>query len=349
MSRSFVWALLASVLFVLVGCKEEYLTPEEVRSQLEDPTGTVDDSSLPTLADDWFGAGDAFAAEDMAGSIKSSQSRRAKRGRPLDVLLAPEVLDSALSYGAASTVVDIFCVTDLVMDISEYDDCERGDTCEVELTIDSCILRLGDNGDELASGSITFTLTETTTAEYDRGELKITFDAWEYTDGGYVDHTDGILALEVTEYKDVDRDEVIYSVDLVRKIIDPDEDGVFSDGATWEGRARAAMRITTLVTGITESATLEILCWVDEGDDGTHEDSLVILLDYTSTQLTEQVQTSTVTLQVKGTNGNFTCTWTSAVNDRSESVTTYHSEGECVDDDTGETFSWNGTHTVTES
>ncbi len=349
MSRSFVWALLASLLFNLVGCKEEYLTPEEVRVQLEDPTGSVDDSSLPTLADDWFGAGDAFAAEDMAGAIKTSQSRRTRRGRPLDILLAPEVLDSALSYGVASTAVDIFCVTDLVTDISEYDDCDRGDTCEVELTIDSCILRIGDNGDELASGSITFTLTETSTSEYDRGELKITFDAWEYTEGDNVDHTDGILALEVTEYKNVDKDEVIYSVDLARKLIDPDEDGLMSDGAIWEGRSRAAMRITSLVTANAESATLEILCWVDIGDDGTHEDTLVVLMDYTSVQLTPEVQRSAVTLQVKGTNGSFTCSWTSSVNDRAENSTTYHSEGECVDDDTGETFSWNGTHTVTES
>ena len=69
-------------------------------------------------------------------ALKSSQSRRRRTGTPLDILVAPEVLDQALSYGAASTVYDIFCVTDLITDIQEFDECDSGETCEVELTID---------------------------------------------------------------------------------------------------------------------------------------------------------------------------------------------------------------------
>ncbi|GEM_PF-856868 len=348
MSRTPVFALALVLLTVFSGCnRTETLTPEEVRAQLDDPSGTVDDGSMVAIADDWFSAGEAFEAEDMASVLKTSQSRRARTGTPLDVLLAPEVLDHVLSYGVGSTVVDIFCVTDLITDINEFDDCETGDTCEVELTIDSCILRLGDDGDDNADGKIVFTLSETTTPEYDRGELSIEFEAWQYTDGDRVDYTDGLIALELTEWKTEDRDEIIYSVDLTRKHIDPDEDGVFTDGSFWENRARAAMRLTTLDTGPTQTVTLEILSFVDLGNDGTHEDTLVITLDYTETQVSTDVEAASLTLQVRGSNGSFTCSWHGAVAEQTEDTTGYHSEGTCVDDDTGETFSWDGTHVVT--
>lgn len=348
MSRAVVIALVSACLTTFVGCnKTETLTPEEVRAELDNPSGSVDDGSMVAIADDWFGAGSAFEAEDMAGILKTSQSRRARTGTPLDVIVAPEVLDNALNFGAASTVVDIFCVTDLITDISEFDDCETGTTCEVELTIDSCILRLGDDGDDLAKGSITFTLSETTTAEYNRGELSIEFEDWQYSSGQIVDYTDGLIALEFTEWLTEDRDEIIYSVDLTQKNINPDEDGVFTDGATWENRARAAMRITTLSEGATESATLELLAFVDIGNDGTQEDTLVITLDFTTTEVSDAVDSASLTLQVRGSNGSFTCSWQGAVAEQTEDTTGYHSEGTCVDDDTGETFNWNGTHTVT--
>jgi hypothetical protein len=348
MSSRLFFSIIIAALSVTVGCnKSETLTPEQVRAQLDDPTGSVDDGSMIAIADDWFGAGSALEAEDMAGVLKTSQSRRRRTGTPLDVILAPEVLDHALSFGVGSTIVDIFCVTSLIADIQEFDDCETGDTCEVEFTIDSCILRIGENGDPEAAGSITFTLSETSTAEYDRGELSIEFDGWQFTDGNVVDYTDGLLALEVTEWKTEDRDEIIYSVDLIQKHIDPDEDGLFSDGATWENRARAAMRLTTLTEGATDSVTLEILCFVDLGNDGTQEDTLVITLDYTQTQVSTDVTSATLTLQVRGTNGSFTCSWQGAIDEQGEDTTGYHSEGTCVDDETGETFNWNGTHTVT--
>ncbi len=347
MSFRLFTTLVFAALTALVGCKGEYLTPEEVRAQLENPSGSVDDGSMVAIADDWFNAGDAFDAEDMAGALKSSQSRRRRTGTPLDILVAPEVLDQALSYGAASTVYDIFCVTDLITDIQEFDECDSGETCEVELTIDSCILRLGDEGDDNAKGSIIFTLSETTTDEYERGELSIEFDGWQYTEGDRVEYTDGILALEITEWLTEDREEIIYSVDLTQKLIDPEEDGVFSDGAFWEARSRAAMRLTTLVTGATDSVTLEILCFVDIDNDGSQEDTLVITLDYTHTQVSSEVDSVSATLQVRGTNGSFTCSWHGAVAERDEDTTGYHSEGSCVDDETGESFSWDGTHTVT--
>lgn len=348
MTSRLLSVLVLAGLTALVGCnKTETLTPAEVRAQLEDPSGSVDDGSMVAIADDWFGAGEAFEAEDMASVLKSSQGRRARTGTPLDVLVAPEVLQQAMHFGAASTVVDIFCVTDLITDINEFDDCETGENCEVELTIDSCILRLGENGDDNAGGKITFTLSETTTSEYDRGVLSIEFEGWEYTEGERVDYTDGLLALEFTDWKTEERDEIIYSVDLTRKHIDPDQDGVFTDGATWENRARAAMRLTTLQQAQTESVTLEILSFVDLGNDGTQEDTLVILLDYTQTQVSTDVESASVTLQVRGTNGSFTCAWHGAIADQSETTTGYHSEGTCTDDSTGETFTWNGTHTVT--
>ncbi len=348
MTRTFIVTLLSTALTFFVGCNQtEPLTPEQVRAELESPSGTVDDTSMVAIADDWFDAGDAFESEDMAGVLKSSQSRRARTGTPLDVLVAPEVLDQALNFGAASTIVDIFCVTDLITDISEFDDCESGETCEVELTIDSCILRLGDDGDEHADGSITFTLSETTTSEYNRGELSIEFEGWQYSDVDHVAYTDGLLAIEFTEWLTEDREEIIYSVDLTQKHINPDEDGMFSDGAIWENHARAAMRITTLSEGNTESGTLELLSFVDINNDGTMEDTLVVTLDLTFTDVSDAVDAASLTLEVRGTNGSYTCSWQGAVSEQTENSTSYHSEGSCVDNTTGETFSWNGTHTVT--
>ncbi len=348
MTRTFAFALVAAALSIFVGCdRTETLTPEQVRAELENPSGTVDDGSMVAIADDWFGAGTAFEAEDMAGVLKTSNSRRVQRtGTPLDVVLDPDVVGQALSYGVGSTVVDIFCVTDLITDIQEFDDCETGDTCEVELTIDSCILRLGDGGDEHAEGSITFTLSQTTTTEYDRGELSIEFDSWMYTDGDHVDYTNGLIAVEVTEWKTQELDEVIYSVDLTRKYVNPDEDGLFSDGAYWENRARAAMRLSFLEEGATETATLEVLSFVDIGNDGDLEDTLVITLDFTHTEVSDAVDSASLTLQVRGTNGSFTCSWHGAVAEQTEERTGYHSEGTCVDDETGETFTWDGTHFV---
>ncbi len=344
MSRIGPVALFLAALVPLVGCNAGPLTADQVRYELDNPTAAVGDDTMALITDDVADASSTFAAEDMAGAVRSSQTARMTAPRAFDPLLDPAVLDQAISGAVGSTVLDIFCLSGLLVAASEFDECEQGMTCEVELTIDSCVLRVGEDGDENASGKIVFTLEESTTPEYDRGTLSIEWKAWQYTDGDHIAHLDGLISLEVTDYHDELREEVIYSVDLVAQELDPSA-GRFEDDVLAEGHVKAAMRITTYEDDTVESVTLEVLAYVDEDNDGVDDATLVIEFDLTSTALDDQVTATDATLTVRGTNGSWTCTW-EALEIDGEAATTTHSQGVCIDDATGETFSWEGRSSV---
>ncbi len=332
------------IALLFIACDTGPLSADDVREHLDNPTAIVDADTMALINDDVADASASFDAEAMAGAVKSSQSARVSAPRAFDPLLDPEVLDQAISGAVGSTALDILCVTGLLVEISEFDECEQGMTCEVELTIDSCVLRVGDDGDEHADGKIVFTLTETAGPEFDQGTLSIDWQGWQVTDGDHIAWLDGLLELQVTTWHHEVREEIIYSADLTARLLDPNA-GRFEDDVLDEDHVRAAMRITSLEEGATETVTLEVLAWVDADGDGREEETLVIAFDVSTTTLSDQVTSTEASLTVRGTNGAWTCTW-EALEIDGEDQTATRSSGECVDHATGETFSWEGRTTT---
>lgn len=323
-------------LLALVACGPGYLTPEEVRDYIANPTGTVDESSMGLVADDYFAAQQGMGAGMLGFGVQSDQ-----RGSDGGGITAGTALGMGLPTVQKGTAGDVFCVTNLVAQLATYDACSRGDSCDVDLTIDSCLFRVGDEGDELADGKLHFSLTEDTNADFDRGTLLLEFEGWEYTlEDGLVDRTDGILGFEYTDYKTRSLSETILSVDIERAHIDPAQDTLFNNGHVWDQRASAAVMASFEELEDGETASLDILAFT--GSESEELDEWVVMgFDYESTWASDTSATFDATMTVTGSNGSFECVW-SAQADQDAGTSTYTSEGVCTDED-GDTVEWNNT------
>ncbi len=306
--------------WMLAACGPAPMDADTIRELLDHPDGEVDATTMPQLADDLFGAGESLEAEDTAFWVKDDVA------------------------GRRSVIGDIFCVADLVSEIAAFDSCQEGQDCTVELTIDGCIVRMA--GDEHADGKLTFTLSHSQDADGDHSSLELAFDRWRQSaDEGLVGETHGVLAVEGFHAADGSQDELLYATDLRLRTIDPAEDGLFTNGVTWERHARAGMRLTTWSESATDGALLEVLAFVDPDGDGEADRAVVVELD---AQHIDLGPTDVLDLEmgVRGTNGRFSCTFHAAVTDRGPDLTGYRASGTCVDEATGETFEWEGEQSV---
>jgi hypothetical protein len=320
------------------GCGPGYLTPDLVREHLENPKGMVDKNTVGRVAPDFFGAKEASLAEQGAFFTKSSQSGEGSGSNIAMGIVQNGTFSEALATGVIEDVGDVFCAASLIAAIASFDDCDRGENCEAELEIDSCVLRIGDEGDERARGKLKFFIKNTTSGEFDRGELRIEFEDWETTrNEEMLNHLEGILAIETTEYNSEEREEVIMSSDLLSQILRI-ERGFFDDGVEWASRLTAALRFSEITEGSTTTGKLEVLAFVDETDD-TRDESVAIVFESQSHQLSDTASLTEATLEVVGSNGSFSCVFNEAEEERADGVTVYTSSGDCVDED-GETFSF---------
>ena len=317
----------------LVACGPGYLTPDQVREHLDNPSGSVDPGSLGNIADDYFDAQMGMNAQDLAFFIKSDQGG-GSRGRAQRV--AGMVGTAPLAKGTAG---DIFCATTLVAQVASFDTCKDDGNCEAELSIDACVLRLGEDGDQNASGKLHFTLTEETTDALDRGTMQVEFDKWETTvqSPDIIDHLDGILAFEYTDYKLENRAETIMSLDLLNKQVDQGATGLFRSGVVYEHRSTAALRASFAETETGEMASLEILAFTDQ----ELMESLNLQFDYQATWLSDTHSVFDASMTVLGENGMFTCLWSSELVEQSAELHSYSSAGVCTDE-SGESFEWSG-------
>ncbi|HEY4220830.1 MAG TPA: hypothetical protein VGO62_05790, partial [Myxococcota bacterium] len=179
------FALVLGVVVALVGavgCNNR-LTPDQVRDQLDHPKGTVSKDTMARITGDLFQAGHATSVEGLANLLKTNQSA------PSGANAIPGV-----QAGVLEDTGDAFCVGGLVASIATFDGCKEGKDCHGDLTIDSCVLRIGDPGaDEAAQGKIEFKVDSTHTAGEDKTDLTLQFDGWEQTDGdaAKLDSVDG--------------------------------------------------------------------------------------------------------------------------------------------------------------
>ena len=90
----------------------------------------------------------------------------------------------------------------------------------------------------------------------------------------------------------------------------------------------------------TNTGALEILAFVDEN--GAHQDSVVLTIEGQSRDLGDK-ELAQLTLDLKGANGEFTCSWKGAEEQVGTNGAHYTSNGNCVDKATGKTFDFSGT------
>ncbi|MCP4500022.1 MAG: hypothetical protein GY822_08685 [Deltaproteobacteria bacterium] len=102
-------------------------------------------------------------------------------------------------------------------------------------------------------------------------------------------------------------------------------------------RATAALRFTAIDEEGFSSGTLDIVAFVDETDD-TRDESVVLGFAAESRDVGD-LNLSNASLSVRGSNGNFECTFSSAEETLGAETSSYQSEGYCIDLDTGE--EWN--------
>jgi hypothetical protein len=324
-TRALFLAAIVVTLLAGSGCGQR-LTPEIVRGLLDDPKGTVSKDTMANVTRDLFLADRATSAESLANFIKSDNS-----GGNANALLSAGILEDT---------GDVFCVGGLVASAASFDACELGDECDAELTVDSCILRVGDPGaDEDARGKLKFKIKNTIDDKFDRSELGIEFDGWESShDDDSVDALAGQLALETSRAHDDSHIELVFAADLDTNIR-LKEHGFFEDGVTERANFAAGVRFIADSDESNASGSLEVLGFADEGDG--HEESIVVKLAAEGHQVDAENATASASLQVIGENGTFECTWSGSKESANDDGVTVKSEGECVDED-GETFNWSG-------
>jgi hypothetical protein len=336
---------LALVTLLGTACGPDYLTPDDVRTHLLLPSGAVTEDTIGRATDDFFGAQDADGIEGYANFLKSSESGDSGASAYASGLLESEGnLEAALAAGVAEDVGDIFCAASLVAAIASFDDCDESDTeCEVELVIDSCILRIGDGADENARGRIVFNLSTQRSEGWSREALSLSFEAFETSNAdGNMDYLGGLITIEATEIGD-GYEEVIFAADVDTQERSLDR-GLLDDGIIWRHRVTAAMRFLHQEGVDRESGSLEIVAFVDDTDD-TRDESVVIQLEAESRRVDENTELAGATLIVRGSNGAFTCTWEAASREGDGGDSSYESAGACIDEETGEEFTWSASAT----
>lgn len=336
--------LFALAALLTSACGPGYLTPEEVRKHLEAPSGVVGQDTIGYATDDFFRAQRASAAEGTASFIKTSESSGGASAWASEVIASGN-MEQAVAFGAVEDIGDLFCAASLVASISTFDACsETPENCEAELVIDSCVLRIGENGDHRARGKMRFKIKNEEQPDFQRSELSIHFEDFEFTDddeAGITTYFGGIIAIETTE--EPERAEVIFSCDFDQQRRGS-ERGLFEDYILERERLTVAMRFITEESAEASSGSLEILAFVDESDD-SRDESVVISFAAQSRRIDEDTRIAGATLSVRGSNGAFSCTWGAASERVDEETRTYESEGSCIDEETGEEFNWTSTAT----
>ena len=330
-----VVAPLACAALLQTGCQGR-LTPDEVREKLDHPTGRVSPAAMGRATLGFLDASHASAAENFASLFKGNQvdSPAPASG----IVRAPGV-----SYGAFEDAGDVFCGAGLVAGIASFDGCESGQSCNAELTLDSCLLRIGDSGnDEDARGKIVFKVNNSTTGSVDQNDLSLSFEGWRSSrDDTTLDAFDGLLALSTTDDFEASHSELILTSDLDLNVVQKNPP-LFDDGIVEHTHAVAGLRFMTDSTATSDQGSLEILSFVDE--DGGRDESLTLRLAAESHQVDASTLTSSASLEVVGENGTFSCTWGAVEASSARDGETVHAEGECIDEN-GETFSFSGSAT----
>lgn len=339
--RALFTLLVAGGLLAAAGCGPHYLTPEEVRAHILLPRGHVGEDTIGRVTDDFFKAQRASLAEGTANFIKASESSGDGAAAWAQGVIAGGAMEEAVSMGAAESVADLFCAASLVASIASFDDCSRdADNCEAELIIDSCVLRIGQNGDENARGRIKFHIKTQSNDTLRKTALTLTFEGFEFTEdavAGLTTYFDGVIAIDATEWGDLG-EEVIFTCDLDQQVRGQDR-GLFNDDIRARTRLTVAMRFSRGRTKESESGSLEIVAFVDDTED-TRDEAVVLSFAAESRHLDENTTLAGATLQVRGQNGAFSCTWEAASEELEGEVSTYASSGACVDEETGESFTW---------
>lgn len=328
----FIVTLLSASLGLGTGCGAR-LTPERVRELLDKPSGTVSPESMTNATRDMFLADRATSLENFANVLKGDAGGGTSNALP------------GVSTGVIEDVGDVFCVGGLVASVVAFDACELGSECKGELTLDSCLLRVSDDGaDEDARGKIKLKIENVVENEFDRSTLGIEFDGWESThDEGLLDTFAGVIALESTRATDDSSIDLVFAsdldVNLKRK-----ERGLFDDGIEEHQNFTAGLRFQASETEDAAQGSLEILAFADR--DGGQDESLVVRLAAEGHQVNATEAVASASLEVIGENGTFTCTWNGEQVEQtgSRDGVTVSSAGECIDED-GETFSFEGTAT----
>jgi hypothetical protein len=332
-SSSFVRFVVSGVFVPVVaagatGCAGR-LTPDEVRALLDEPKGTVSALTLPTITRDLFVADRAASVENLANVLKSEQSSGNEGGG-----------DDGGDEGAVEAVGDTWCVGSLVAAIASFDGCQSGDSCKAELTLDSCVLRVGDPGlDEDANGSIQFKLDNTVDDDVARTALSLEFRGWESSrDDDTLNAIDGLMALDTVINDAEDTAEVVVAADLDARVRNK-ERGFLDDGYVEQAHLMAGARFLGESTDTSASGTLEVLALLDE--DGARTESVVIRLAAEGRTLDAEEATASAALEVVGENGTFRCTWSATSQEGDRDGVRVASAGECIDEN-GESFSFEG-------
>lgn len=331
-----------SLLVVGTGCSD-LLTPERVREHLDNPTAAASAKTLPRSSRDYFAAQRVSAAQSFAFFAKGLAT-----GNGADDAAISGAFSTAENTLSKAGLGDVICAGGFIADAATFDGCELGGDCDAELVLDSCIMRA--SGDDHATGKLVFRLksesSESLGEAFHRSELRLTFEDFEVTDGNEVDYFDGILAIETTAHLDSEADEgnieVVIAADVTqqrRRI----ERGWFDDGLMESHRATAGVRFTAAADDDSASVDVELLAFIDE-DDNTREESLALVFGADAQEVSPDKVLAEATLSVRGSNGDFTCTWGGASEATAQGVVTVQSDGSCIDDD-GETFEFSGTAT----
>ncbi len=339
-------ALCASVLTV-VGCGPDYLTPEEVRAHMLLPSGSVSPNTVGRVTDDFLKKQRADGIEGFAQVLKASEGGGGGASAWAAGMVADDdmgAMEKAVSNGVAEDMADIFCAATLVAAIATFDSCEAdARECEAELTLNSCILRIGEAGDRNARGRIIFKVKTTNGDGWSRARLSLSFDGFESTNSrGTMDYVEGLITVESTELPGFD--EVIFTADLQSQERTV-ERGLFDDGIIARERVTAAARFTLSESDDVVAGTMEILAFVDE-EPGVRKESVIISFAAETRRIDADTQLAGATLSVRGSNGAFSCTWQAAHETLEGATSNYESTGECLDEETGETFSWDASYSV---
>lgn len=325
-------------LALILGCSKGPMTPDDVRAELDNPSARLSAGNLPGVTDDFFASRESWAGETNAwGWVDGASGARIGPARMADRVLDRGNLERLVNPALGG----IFCATDFVLQLASFEDCDRGDTCEVEFVLKACMMRLG--GDESAKGKLRFTLSEQTASDFDRGSLSLGFEDWRFTDGDLWAEMDGLLAIEGTSWHDGSREEVLYTSDFSVRGLDPAERGVFRSGETFDRRVRAALRFTYEDLGASETGTVEILAWVDEDGDGRDDGSVVLRFGVEVSPF-DGGTLAGFTAELIDAQGTWSCTWEVAEQTSDEGGTTVTSRGTCTDP-AGETVSFDGSVT----
>ncbi len=311
---------------VQMGCAER-LNPELVRQFLDEPQGQVSPDSMTRVTRDLFRTDSATAAEGFAQFLKLNQGG----GGTSNAL--------PISTGVLEDAGDVFCVGGLVAGIATFDACERGQSCDAELTIDSCLLRVSDSGDEQARGKIKLQLKNSVEDNADVSLLGIKFEGWEHSQNStHLDTFEGQIQLEVVDARDENNVEVVFASDVdyhkKRK-----ERGWFDDGIDEHTELVAGLRFQAESTDISGRGSLEVLAFVDE--DGERQQSIAIEFEAEGYRVSASEAVARASLEVRGSNGTFICTWSGSERSADRDGLVVESSGECIDDE-GDVFSFEG-------